>query len=43
VRVYQPGLVDRSYFEELAKHAIVIAVGENQERFLDLKTPDRRR
>jgi hypothetical protein len=42
LRVYQPGLVDRSYFEELAKHAIVIAVGENEERFLDLKIPDSR-
>ena len=39
-RVFQPGLVARSYFEELAKHAIIITIGENEKRVIDLRIRD---
>jgi hypothetical protein len=36
VSVFQTGLVDRSYFEELAKHGQVIAIYKNEQRLSEL-------
>ena len=38
-RVFQPGLIEPSYFEALAENATAIVMGEREQRVIAMTTP----